>query len=102
MSVNSSEWLRERIIEFMSVVEENLSSTTYANDRSVYMADLALLAKWLVKLHKKVPPTEVATEIVSPQTDKRFGDYWRQGIWGENQAAALKSLQDAIRSYGVF
>jgi hypothetical protein len=102
MSTNNSEWLREQIIEFMSVVEENLSSTTYAIDRSVYMADLALLAQWLVKLHKKVPPAEVASEIISPQTDKRFGDYWRQGKWGENEAAALKSLQDAIRSYGMF
>ena len=102
MSANSLEWLRERIIEFMSVVEENLSSTTYTNDRSVYMADLALIAKWLIKLHKKVPPAEVAEEIINPQTDKQFGDYWRQGKWGENEAAALKALQDAIRSYGVF
>ncbi len=101
MSTSASEWLREQLTDFMSVVEENLRATTYANDRPVYMADLAQIAEWLVKLHKGVPPADVASEIIAPQTDKYFGDYWRQGKWGNNEAAALKKLQDAIRSHSA-
>lgn len=99
--MNDLNWLQEQILDFMSVIEQNLRSTTYANDRAVYLTDLATAAKWLVRLHKNVPPERVAGEIVSAQTDKYFGDYWRQGKWGDEEVKALKNLQDAIRNHST-
>jgi hypothetical protein len=92
-------FLQEHIIEFMSVIEKCLHSTSYANDRSVYTKDIARAASWLIKLHKGIFPLEVAQEIIDPKTDKDLGDYWRQGEWGDYEAKALKSLQEQIRKH---
>lgn len=92
-------WLENQIMNFMTVVEDCLHSTIYANDRSVYKQDIGLIAKWLTSLHKGVSAKEIANEIINVQTDKYFGDYWRQGIWGEKEMNALKNLQKEIRSH---
>jgi hypothetical protein len=93
------QFLQEKILEFIAVIETCLKSTTYADDRPVYLSDIASAASWLIKLHKGAPPVEVAREIISPKTDKQFGDYWRQGDCGDREAKALKNLQDHVKKY---
>ncbi len=51
---------------------------------------------WIAALQADKSAAEVVSEIKSPQTDKQFGDYWRQGEWGDMQADALKKLQSSL------
>ena len=67
-----------------------------ANDRPVYFRDIATAASWLVKLHHGAWTKDVIGEINSPQTDKIFGDYWRQGEWGNREAKALERLRTVV------
>lgn len=100
MTNSAYQFLEQQILEFMSVIEECLKSTSYADDRPVYLKDMAKAASWLIRLHKKVsPPLEIAQEIISTQTDKYFVDYWRQGEWGDREAKALKNLQEEIQKH---
>jgi hypothetical protein len=92
------QWLREKILEFMITIEDCLISTTYTEDRSLYASDLATAARWLIKLHKKEPLINICLEIVSPNTSKYFGDYWKQGSWGDNEMKSLDILQEQIKS----
>jgi hypothetical protein len=94
---NSKKWLKGKILEFMIAIDESLSSTTYAVDRNIYTKDLAAAARWLIKLYKGVPLTQICEDILSNQTNKYFGDYWRHEPWGENEAVALSILQEQIR-----
>lgn len=99
MSDQNLKWLETRILDFMSVIENCLNSSTYADDRPIYTKDLAEAAKWLLKLHRKIPPTEVASEITSSSTSKFFGDYWRQGQWGDMESQALSDLQASTKKH---
>lgn len=90
------QWLREKILEFMTIIENCLASTNYANDRPIYTSDLAMASKWLIKLYKNESIADICSEILSAETGKYFGDYWRQGPWSDNEAEALKSLREQI------
>ena len=98
MDKGNDGWLKEKIIEFMIVIDDCLSSTSYSNDRPIYMSDLVAAARWLMKLYKGEPVSNIYREILNDKTNKHFGDYWRQGPWGENEAIALANLQEQIRS----
>jgi len=91
-----SEQLIQKILGFMTVIHECYSSTTFANDRSVYAQDLAAAMGWIVELRAGADVKSVRDEILSPATEKHFGDYWRQGDWGDKEANALKRLKDSI------
>ena len=93
--MNSIE-LQQHIIAFISEIETCAKSTAFAGDRPVYLQDIATASSWLVKLNRGVLPDEVVKEILSPQIDKAFGDYWRQGVWGDFEANALKKLRETI------
>ena len=92
----SSNQLTQEILAFMAVIHACHANTNFANDRTVYAQDLMAAMGWLAALRAGTSPADVAAEIRSPQTDKRFGDYWRQGEWGDKQAAALKKLQGSV------
>ena len=98
MDTNDKKWLEQRIFDFMVVIDNCLGSTTYANDRYIYMNDLVTASRWLIKLYKGESVMNICKEIISDKTDKEFGDYWRQGLWGENEAIALATLRDQIRN----
>ena len=98
MDEKNERWLKEKIIEFMIIIDDCLSTTTYANDRHVYMSDLVAAARWLINLYKGEPVINICHDILSEKTNKHFGDYWRQGSWGENEANTLATLQEQIRS----
>ena len=93
----SSSQLTQEILDFMVVIHECYSNTTFANDRSVYAKDLAIAMGWIAELRAGAGVKNVRDEILSPTTDKHFGDYWRQGNWGNKEASALKELKDNIR-----
>jgi hypothetical protein len=88
--------LQKHIVAFIAEIEECAKSTTFANDRPIYLQDIATSASWLVKVHHRVPTADVIEEITSPQIDKIFGDYWRQGEWGKREAKALERLRSAL------
>ena len=90
--------LAKEIINFITVLDSCLIETTYANDREVYLKDIARAVHWLAELNRGADPQKVKEHILSPQTDKNFGDYWRNGVWGDREMAALKKLQVAIQS----
>jgi len=92
----ASNQLMQEILDFMTVLHECYSNTTFAKDRPVYAQDLAEAMGWIVELKNGVDAEEVITKILSPATDKHFGDYWRQGDWGEMEANALKELKDSL------
>ena len=98
MDTNNEGWLEEKIIEFMTIIDECLSTTTYANDRQIYTSDLVTAARWLMGLRKGEQVHNICREILSDKTSKHFGDYWRQGSWGENEANGLATLQEQIRN----
>jgi len=91
-----SDRLIQQILGFMTVIYECYSNTTFANDRSVYTQDLATAMGWIVELRAGADVKSVRDKILSPATEKHFGDYWRQGDWGDKEAKALKQLKDSI------
>jgi hypothetical protein len=98
MKKEDTQWIVEKIFEFMSIINECIISTTYSNDREIYMKDLATVAIWLVRIHKKENIVNLAMEIVSVKTTKYFGDYWKRSPWGEKEIEALENLQDQIKN----
>jgi hypothetical protein len=98
MDNKDKRWLEERIIEFMTIIDECISATIYANDRQIYMSDLVTAARWLMSLCKGEQVSNICREIFSDKTSKHFGDYWRQGPWGESEATGLANLQEQIRN----
>jgi hypothetical protein len=90
--------LADRIIDFMGIVVDCLDSTSCANDRPVYTQDLALAARWLVRLHRGEPVRDVARDVSSPATGKMLTDQYRAGHWGERHNAAAVALQRAASS----
>lgn len=98
--LNGKAFRTERqIIEFLAVIEDCLKSTTFAADRTVFQQDISVVASWLTAIHRGTEVNKVIDQILDPQTDKYFGDYWRQGEWGEKELSALTSLQVALRIY---
>jgi len=95
MTVSSNQ-LTQEILAFMAVIHECHANTNFANDRAVYAQDLMAAMGWIAALQAGKSAAEVVSEIKSPQTDKQFGDYWRQGEWGDKQADALKKLQTSL------
>jgi len=91
-----SDQLILKILDFMTVIHECYSNTTFANDRSVYAKDLATAMGWIVELRAGTNNQIVRDKILSLATEKHFGDYWRQGDWGDKEAKALKKLKDSI------
>ena len=67
---NDKIWPKGKILEFMSIIDECLSSTTYAVDRNIYSNDLAAAARWLLKLYRGEPLTQICKNILSNQTNK--------------------------------
>ena len=98
MNKEDAQWLQEKILDFMITIEDCLISTTYTSDRTLYTNDLATAARWLIKLYKKEPIINICCEIVSTKTSKYFGDYWKQGSWGNNEMKSLNILQEQIKS----
>lgn len=43
--------LQTSILDFISVATDSLRKTPYANDRSLFQADIAIAAGWLADLH---------------------------------------------------
>ena len=85
MDKDNEVWLQEKIIEFMIIIDDCLSTTTYSNDRSIYMSDLVAAARWLMKLYKGEPVINICREILDDKTNKHFGDYWRQDSVGRKR-----------------
>jgi hypothetical protein len=88
--------LVQKILDFMSVIHECYSDTIFTNDRSIYAQDLTEAMGWIVELRNAADVDGVVAKILSPATDKHFGDYWRQGDWGDKEADALKRLKDGL------
>jgi hypothetical protein len=95
--MNDKKWLMDKILEFMSILDDCLRSTTYADDRPIYTNDLAVASAWLIKLYKGVCLVDIYNDIISDHTSKQFTDYWRQGLWGETESRAITALQGDIR-----
>ncbi|MHB1003551.1 MAG: hypothetical protein ACYC1B_06975 [Thermoleophilia bacterium] len=94
----SQKRLMDRILDFIIVLDRCYRETSYTKDRAIYANDLAVSSGWLARLHSNEDVSEVANEIVSASTSKYFTDYWRQGAWGEMQAAGLQRLQEEVRN----
>jgi len=90
-------WLRDRVVEFLGVLQDCLGETNYTQDRVAFTQDVVAAASWIVDLHRGRSADSVKAEILAPQTDKTFGDYYRQGEWGRRSSDALQALRDAVR-----
>ncbi len=96
MMTISSDQLTQEILGFMAVIHDCYSNTNFANDRSVYAQDLVAAMGWIIDLRSGGCVEDVVTKIRSSETEKHFGDYWRQGDWGEKEGSALKKLKNSI------
>lgn len=92
MSIEADK-LIQKVLDFMTVLYQCYKGTTYTEDRVIYAKDIAIAMGWLVEIRGNCDIKELVDEILSPETDKYFGDYWRQGEWGENEMAALEKLK---------
>ena len=86
--------LTEYILDFMATIYDCYAGTNFANDRAIYSQDIAIAMGWLVDLRNGAEPVVVIEKIKNDQTSKHFGDCWRGGRWGENEAAALERLRN--------
>ncbi len=94
MAISSDQFSQE-ILDFMAVIRECYSNTNFANDRSIYAQDLVAAMGWIIDLRSGDSVEDVVSKIRSSETEKHFGDYWRQGDWGEKEGAALKKLKSS-------
>ena len=92
----SRDQLEQKILDFMAIVHECYANTNYSNDRSVYARDITEAAGWIAELRSGVDAGDVVDKILNPATAKHFGDYWRQGNWGDREAEAFEKLKAAI------
>jgi hypothetical protein len=97
--VSDRRLLEEKILDFAAVVRDCLDETTCADDRPVYTKDLAVVAGWLVDLHRGAPARDVAEKITDPRTDKTLADHYRRGEWGERHNRAFTALQEQVREF---
>ena len=88
--------LIQEILKFMTIIHKCYSNTNYANDRSVYAQDLMAAMGWIVAAQDGKNTEDIIATIKSPETDKHFGDYWRRGDWGKQEADALKELRNCL------
>lgn len=93
----SADWLIQKILDFMAVLYECYTSTTYAQDRAIYAKDIAHAMGWIANVRDGGDIQNIVSEILGPETDKYFGDYWRQGEWGEKEINALENLKNDLR-----
>ena len=91
--------LRDWIIDFIGALGDCYTETTFAQDRPIFASDIAVAATWLVDLQRGMEPELVIEKILSSETSKKFGDYWRNGEWGDRSASALEDLRAAVRSH---
>lgn len=96
MSIDHDQAIQS-ILDFMGLIHECHARTTFAEDRVVYTQDLMEAMGWLVRLRQGDELENVIEEILSEKTEKHFGDYWRQGTWGDKEASGLKSLKQKMR-----
>ncbi|HAB37559.1 MAG TPA: hypothetical protein DCE52_06105 [Rhodobacteraceae bacterium] len=94
----STDKLIQKILDFMAVLYHCYASTTHSEDRIIYAKDIAAAMGWIVELKEKGDVKTIIDKILSPETDKHFGDYWRQGEWGDKEADALKKLKSEIKA----
>ena len=93
----AARWLLNRVIDFVGALEDCYRETTFVQDRPIFADDIAAAAGWIVELQRGQEPEVVIEKILSTETDKHFGDYWRNGKWGDYSASALQELRAAIR-----
>lgn len=92
-------WLKNQIIDFLIVLEHCMTSTTFEKDKPVFRDDIINATNWLIRLNKGESHINIAKDIIDSQTSKVFTDYWRNGVWGEEQGEALYRLQKNIKKY---
>lgn len=90
------EFLVNKILEFIEVIYECHSDTTFLNDRSVYKEDLVVAIGWIIELRSGVNYEYIREKILSKNTNKYFSDYWRQGDWGDRLLSSFERLKDSI------
>lgn len=90
---NKNSSLQDALIKFLGELLECLNGTTFSSDRPIYLQDIAITSSWIVDLSHNQNERSVAEKIVDSSTSKQFGDYFRQGEFGDKEAEALKSLQ---------
>ncbi len=93
----TADWLSSEVQAFIAIIDRCLNETTFAEDRRLYSDDLTAATAWLTRLRAGDSPFAIAAEILAPATAKQFTDYWRQGVWGDTESAALNTLQGKIR-----
>ncbi len=91
-------WLRDRVVEFLGILQDCLRETKYTQDRVAYTQDVVSAASWIVDLHRGRSADSLKTEILAPETDKTFGDYYRQGEWGKRSSDGLQALREDVIS----
>ena len=92
----TSDLLIQKILDLMVVSHECYSKTTFANDRHLYAKNITAAMGWIAELRAGADIVSVRDKILSPETDKFFYDYFRQGEWGEKEIKALMKLKDSI------
>lgn len=95
MSLNREE-LQDSILEFMTVLHGCCVETTYTRDRPIYAQDMVEAMGWIVELRDGADAAAVIDSILSDATAKHMGDAWREGRWGEMEAAAFEKLKARI------
>ena len=91
-------WLRDELESFAQFIEQCLAHTKFDIDKPSYRRDLEMVNNWINALNDGQDPMAVARQIIDPQVDKIFGDYFKQGTWGEREISNLKKLQHLIIS----
>lgn len=95
MSVDRDQTI-QAILDFIELIYECHASTKFTEDRAMYAQDLIEAVGWLIRLRQGDEIANVTEEILSAQTAKHFGDYWRQGTWGDIEAAGLRKLKERL------
>lgn len=92
------EKLLAAVMEFMKITYQCYTGTNYADDRVAFQSDIALCAKWILDIDNNNDIQKTIEDILDSSTVKHILDYYKQGKFGDEQAAAFEKFKKEVEA----
>jgi len=89
--------LVDAIVDFTKLTLKCYHETNYTEDRVAFQRDLVLCSEWLVLALDNSRVKDVPNLILDISSSKTVLDYYKQGVWGDEQAKAFVELQNRMK-----
>ena len=94
--MNNVKRIEDALTEYVSVLDDSLGHTSYANDRHIYVGHLAAAAIMYAMLHRGEPLSRLKEKVAEERHNYGWG--YLQGSEGEGVEAAFDKFASFIES----